>query len=34
MSNIHFTLAQLQQIAKYLLKHLHRLCQEWARIHG
>jgi Domain of unknown function (DUF4160) len=34
MSNIRFTLAQLQQIAKVLTKHLQHLCQEWTRIHG
>ncbi len=34
MSNISFTLNQLQQIATYLAKHLRHLCQEWARIHG
>jgi hypothetical protein len=34
MSNIRFTLSQLQQIANYLAKHLKHLCQEWSRIQG
>jgi Domain of unknown function (DUF4160) len=33
MSNIGFTLKQLQQIEAYLLNNLSHLCSEWRRIH-
>lgn len=34
MSNLGFSLKQLQQIATYFLKHIGRLCLQWGRIHG
>jgi hypothetical protein len=34
MSNLGFSLKQLQQIAAHLLKHISRLCTQWGRIHG
>jgi Domain of unknown function (DUF4160) len=34
MSNLGFSLKQLQQIADHLLKHISRLCAMWGRIHG
>lgn len=34
MTNIGFSLNQIQLIAAYLTKQIARLCTEWGRIHG
>jgi hypothetical protein len=34
MSNVGFTQRQLQSVARYLLKHIAQVCNQWGKLHG